>query len=244
MSIPIIWPKDMNEQDSEYKIKVVSENDDDDNDDNDNDKVDDKVDKVDDDENEEYQKPKVWSEVEETGLFGSPVELSFEEFASLHPKGSTNYKKQKKKFCGRDCIKEGQVKKCKELTETCQFHICEPCRNEGLTTDLCLHKLEHNFDRKPPRLNKQTGADHLYNLQFSCYLTMETLLARTDAKYRVDGLTEKLEMKRDAYKACLEEIYDEYGSEIDTVVSPIMTWAMLTSVDIGTSVYENQKKEE
>lgn len=225
MSIPIKWPEDMTDapSDSNTEIKIINDE---------NDEPESQITRI--DEELEIRKPQEKQIVEQSNLFDlPPIELDCPEEPQI---------KKKKKFCGRECIKDGEVKKCREPVETCIFHICDECKEGELNTDECPHKLTHNFDRKPPRLNKQTGAEHLYNLQFSCYLTMETLLARTDAKYRVDGLTQKLEEKRDAYKICLEEIYDEYGSEIDSVVSPIMTWAMLTSVDVGTSVYENQKK--
>lgn len=225
MSIPIIWPKDMEDKPTDNEnITIVK-------------KEPDEPDKTNFNEPEEPEKPKPPVSIEESNLFNKPIEFNFA------PDIEQEHKTKKKKYCGRDCIKNGETKKCKEPTETCPFHICQTCKDDDLTTDQCPHKLTHNFDRLPPRLKKETGAEHLYNLQFSCYLTMETLLARTGSNYRVDGLTHKLEEKRDAYKACLEEIYDEYGSEIDQVVSPVMTWAMLTSVDIGTSVYENKKKE-
>jgi hypothetical protein len=212
MSIPIIWPDDMEDKPTNtVKINNLSNS------------------------TESQEKPEPSISVEQKNLFDLPIEIDVEA-------NESNNSKKKKKYCNRECVKDGEIKKCREDVKTCKFHICQDCKEKNLDTDDCLHKPSHNFDKKPPRLNKEIGAAHLYNLQFSCYLTMETLLARTDAKYRVDGLTEKLEEKRDAYKACLEEIYEEYGSEIDTVVSPIMTWAMLTSVDIGTSVYENAKK--
>ena len=225
MSIPIIWPADMEDKPDDHEdVKIVSN-----------------TNKSESDTPEEHSsepdpKPKQKVEIQESSLFDKPIEFDF-------PEETPSKKSNKKKYCNREIIKDGEVKKCRELKETCPHHICDHCKEQKLYTDECTHKMSHNFDKRPPKLTKQVGADHLYNLQFSCYLTMETLLARTDSKYRMDGLTQKLEEKRDAYKACLEEIYAEYGSEIDSVVSPVMTWAMLTSVDIGTSVYENQKKE-
>lgn len=228
MSIGIKWPDDMDVHNEDPDVKIITN--------------------VETEEDEQFTKPKNKTVIEEVFIEDDVEDMVFDfpknpyNTSSSQQPENTNGKK-KSKFCNREIIKDGKKAKCKQLAGSCPLHICKACKEHKLKTDECTHKPSYDYDRKIARLNPRIGGEHLYNLQFSCYLTMETLLQRTDARYRVDGLTEKLEEKRDAYKQTLTAIYEEYGGEIDTIVSPIMTWAMLTATDVGTSVYENQKKE-
>lgn len=155
-------------------------------------------------------------------------------------------KKKRKKYCNKVIIKDGELKKCREDFHDCQYHICKTCIEEHKTSDECTHVDTFNHDIGPPKFNKKYASNHLYNLQFATYITLETTLNRLDSKYQLNGLTQKLEDKKEAYKEVFEQMYEEYGAEyLDSILSPVMAWTLLTVSDFSSSAlesYANQEK--
>lgn len=92
-----------------------------------------------------------------------------------------------------------------------------------------------------PKYKKEVAAEHMYNMQLAAYFALESATSTMEIN-ELNGLSHKMVEMKEQYKLAFESIYEEYGDNMDTVISPIALWAMITAQNFGSTILENKKK--
>jgi hypothetical protein len=146
--------------------------------------------------------------------------------------------------------KKPRRRKCKKCTlsffpdeghnyENCVVEEEKPAKNTNQAPQAQAATPAEIVEKVP--MTKTEASLHLYNLQMTVFAATEQI-AKSAGYNELNGLHTTMEPIREQYLRTFEGLYEEYGENLDVVLSPTICWGLLTAQSVVNTVMYNKKK--